>query len=172
MSIKKIFLLMMISSVLLNNTACGQKKVQSGTYNIMLKTLLKNDVPIISAKEAHQKKDDFAFLDSREKPEFEVSHIKNAVWVGYDDFNINRLKGISKNQKIVVYCSVGARSEKITEKLMNAGYTNIQNMYGGVFEWINDDFPVYDMQGKQTTKVHAYSKAWGIWLKKGDKVYQ
>jgi hypothetical protein len=55
---------------------------------------------------------------------------------------------------------------------MNAGYTNIQNMYGGVFEWINDDFPVYDMQGKQTTKVHAYSKAWGIWLKKGDKVYQ
>lgn len=169
---KHLKVVLMIIIGLSSLTACGQKKVQSGTYNIMLKTLLKNDVPIISAKEAHQKKDDFTFLDSREKPEFEVSHIKNAVWVGYDDFNINRLKGISKNQQIVVYCSVGARSEKITEKLMNAGYANIQNMYGGVFEWINDDFPVYDMQGKQTNKVHAYSKAWGIWLKKGDKVYQ
>jgi rhodanese-related sulfurtransferase len=165
------FVLMIIIS-LISLTACGQKKVQSGTYNIMLKTLLKNDVPVISAKEAHQKMDNFTFLDSREKPEFEVSHIKNAVWVGYDDFITDRLKGISKNKDLVVYCSVGARSEKITEKLMKAGYTNIQNMYGGVFEWINEGFPVYDSKGKQTNKIHAYSKAWGIWLKKGEKVYQ
>jgi rhodanese-related sulfurtransferase len=166
----KVFLLVIIS--LSSLIACGQKTVQSGPYNIMLKTLLKNDVPVISAKEAYQKKDDFTFLDSREKQEFEVSHIKNAIWVGYDDFNRSRLKGISKNQNIIVYCSVGARSEKITEKLINAGYMQVQNMYGGVFEWVNEDFPVCDMQGKQTNKVHAYSRAWGIWLKKGEKVYQ
>lgn len=166
----KAILLIMISVSSL--TACGQKMVQSGTYNLMLKTLLKNDVPVISANEANKDKSSFVFLDSREKPEFEVSHIKNAVWVGFDDFDINRLKGISKNQKIIVYCSVGARSEKITEKLVNAGYQNIHNMYGGIFEWVNEGFPVYNMQGKQTDQVHAYSKTWGIWLKKGDKVYE
>jgi rhodanese-related sulfurtransferase len=153
-------------------TACGQRMVQSGAYNLMLKTMLKNDVPVISAQEAHKGKSDFVFLDSREKPEYVVSHIKNAIWVGYDDFDINRVKGISKNQNIVVYCSVGARSEKITEKLKIAGYTNIQNMYGGIFEWVNDGYPIYDNQEKQTNKVHAYSKTWGIWLKKGDKVYE
>lgn len=168
---KTILWVLMISS-LSSFTACGQKMVQSGTYNLMLKTILKNDVPIISAKEAHKKDADFVFLDSREKQEFTVSHIKNAVWVGYDDFNINRLKGISKNEDIVVYCSVGARSEKITEKLRSAGYQHIHNMYGGIFEWINEGFPVFNQQGKQTDKVHAYSKTWGIWLKKGVKVYE
>ena len=79
----KAVLLIMISVSSL--TACGQKMVQSGTYNFMLKTLLKNDVPVISAKEANKDKSSFVFLDSREKPEFEVSHIKNATWVGFDD---------------------------------------------------------------------------------------
>ncbi len=169
---KHLKIILLISISLSSLIACGQKTVQSSTYNVMLKTLLKNDVPVISAKEANQNKSDFTFLDSREKPEFAVSHIKNSIWIGYDDFDMNRLKGISKNQDIIVYCSVGARSEKITERLVKAGYTSVQNMYGGVFEWVNEGFPVYDSKEKQTNKVHAYSKAWGIWLKKGDKVYQ
>jgi rhodanese-related sulfurtransferase len=73
-------------------------------------------------------------IDSREKREFEVSHIDNAVWVGYDTFKMKRIKHIPKDQKIVVYCSVGYRSEKIAEKLIKKGYTKVSNLYGGVFE--------------------------------------
>lgn len=156
----------------LSLSACAQKKVESGAYNLMLKALLKDNVPEVSAAEAHQNQNKYVFLDSREKREYEVSHIKDAVWVGYDDFDIHRLKGIPKDQEIVVYCSVGARSENISNKLIAAGYTHIHNMYGGIFEWVNEGFPVFNMQGKQTNKVHAYSKTWGIWLKKGEKVYE
>ncbi|MET4080812.1 rhodanese-related sulfurtransferase [Pedobacter sp. UYP30] len=163
------FMLLMSTSSLV---VSAQRKVESGAYNLMLKALLKENVPEISAKKAHKEQEKYQFIDSREKAEYEVSHVKNAVWVGCDDFDTQRLKGIPKDQQIIVYCSVGARSEKITGKLVAEGYTNAHNMYGGVFEWINEGFPVFDMNGKQTIKVHAYSRTWSIWLKKGEKVYQ
>ena len=156
----------------LSLSACAQKKVESGAYNFMLKTLLKENVPELSAAEAHHNQSQYVFIDAREKREYEVSHIKNSVWVGYNDFDMQRLKGLAKDQKMIVYCSVGARSEKIAEQLIATGFTHIFNMYGGIFEWVNEDFPVFNMQSKQTDKVHAYNKMWGIWLKKGEKVYQ
>lgn len=156
--------------LLISNLTFGQY-VQSKSYDAMLKTLLTHNVKEIGAKEA--RKDSLAvFIDTREKREFEVSHIKNARWVGYDDFNMNRLKGIPKNQKIIIYCSVGYRSEKITEKLQKAGYTNVSNLVGGIFEWKNLGYPVVNTSDKETEQVHAYDKVWGIWLNKGEKVYQ
>ena len=72
---------------------------------------------------------------------------------------------------IVVYCSLGIRSEKISEKLKAEGYSNVRNLYGGIFEWKNKGFEVFDSEGKETEKVHAYSKSWSKWLKNGEKIY-
>ncbi|MBC8047867.1 MAG: rhodanese-like domain-containing protein, partial [Fimbriimonadaceae bacterium] len=84
---------------------------------------------------------------------------------------IARLGSISNDEKIVVYCSVGYRSEKITEKLIAAGYTNVSNLYGGIFEWMNQENNIVDANGELTNKIHAYSKIWGVWLSEGEKVY-
>lgn len=144
--------------------------VQNKSYGAMLKTLLSHNVKEMGAKDAMG--DTVAvFLDAREKREFDVSHLKNAIWVGYDDFEMSRVKKIAKNKKVIVYCSVGYRSEKITEKLTKAGYTNVTNIVGGVFEWKNLNYPLIDNTGKETDKVHAYSKTWGVWLNKGEKIY-
>lgn len=164
--------LLILLTTTISLRASAQRKVESITYNLMLKGLLKEDVPEFNAKDAYKERAKFQFIDAREKPEFAVSHIKNAVWVGYDDFDAQRLNGIPKDQPIIVYCSVGARSEKITTKLIADGYSHIYNLYGGIFEWINDGFPVFNSQDNQTAKVHACNRVWGIWLKKGDKVYQ
>ncbi|TMU55522.1 rhodanese-like domain-containing protein [Flagellimonas algicola] len=117
--------------------------------------------------------DDFIFLDAREREEFEVSHLKNAVWVGYDDFEIDRVSQIAPDKKIpiVVYCSVGVRSEDVGEKLKLAGYTQIRNLYGGIFEWKNQGNPVYNTQNQPTDNVHPFSKYWGQLLTNADKVY-
>lgn len=147
----------------------AQRKVESGAYNLMLKTMLSRDVEEVSVAQA-DKMDDAVFIDTREKEEYEVSHIKDAVWVGYNDFDMKRMDGVPKNKQLVVYCSVGKRSEDVTKKLEKAGYKNVANMYGGIFEWVNEGKPVYNEAGK-TDKVHAYSKTWGIWLNKGEKVY-
>jgi hypothetical protein len=72
----------------------------------------------------------------------------------------------------VVYCTVGVRSEKVGEKLKAAGYQNVRNLYGSIFEWVNQGNPVVDNQGKPTQQVHAYSRVWGVWLNKGEKIYE
>lgn len=117
---------------------------------------------------------DFVLLDARELKEYKVSHIKNAIHVGYDHFDLEKTtsKLADKNATIVVYCSIGIRSENIAEKLQKAGYKNIFNLFGGIFEWKNKLHIVVDSLNNPTEKVHTYSKEWSTWLKKGIKVYE
>lgn len=152
----------------------GQERptVGSGTYDVMLSGLLSRDVPEVSVAELDKIQNDVLLLDAREKNEFEVSHLAGAEWVGYDDFDLNRVQNFPKDTSIVVYCSVGYRSEKVTEQLQEAGFTNVRNLYGGIFEWANEEQPVVDNEGRPTSKVHAYDRIWGIWLNKGEKVYK
>ncbi len=115
----------------------------------------------------------FTLLDTRKKEEYEVSHLKDALWVGDKAFDPKKvLEAIPDKEKpIVVYCSIGVRSEDIGEKLLAMGYTNVQNLYGGIFEWKNKENPVYNLKEQPTDSVHAFSKHWGKLLSKGIKVY-
>ena len=137
-----------------------------------LRLLNKESVPYIQVSEASSK-DNLLFLDTRKKAEYNVSHLKDAIWVGFNDFDPQRLKESVRDTTttIVVYCSVGVRSEDIGEKLQALGYTNIYNLYGGIFKWKNSGFAVFDTLGKETNKVHAYNRLWGRLLTKGEKVY-
>ena len=78
---------------------------------------------------------------------------------------------IPKDAILVVYCSVGYRSEKIGEKLKALGFSKVYNLYGGIFEWSNRGYPLVDQKEQPTTKVHAFNKDWGRWLEQGTKVY-
>lgn len=146
-------------------------QVSDTAYELMLDKLLSHTVPEISVKEAASKSSNIIFLDAREKEEYEISHLKDAKYVGYKNFNTSLVNNIPKDQRIIVYCSVGYRSEKVAEQLAKAGYTHVTNLYGGIFEWVNEDHPVYDLSGRTTNKIHPYSSTWGVWLKKGEKVY-
>ncbi|WP_018478542.1 rhodanese-like domain-containing protein [Pontibacter roseus] len=151
--------------------ACGQ--VTDQAYALLLKGLYSHTVPVIPAaklKPLLEKETHPVLLDTRSEKEYHVSHLTGAKLVNYDNFDLAQLKDVPKDTPIVVYCSVGYRSEKIGERLQQAGYSRVQNLYGGLFEWVNQGHPVYNQQGK-TNQVHAYSKSWGVWLRKGEKVY-
>lgn len=127
--------------------------------------LLSFTVPLKSVKElSNENLEDYLILDAREKKEYEVSHIKGAKYIGYKKFNIESLEGTDKDQPIVVYCSVGYRSEKIGEKLQKAGFSQVYNLYGSIFEWVNNGHEIKDSEGKTTSKIHTYSKKWGKWV--------
>ena len=117
--------------------------------------------------------DSILYLDTREKEEFDVSHLKDALWVGYKDFDeAQALREIpDKSQAIIVYCSIGVRSENIGEKLKALGYEKVLNLYGGIFQWKNQGGEVYNGNGMPTDSVHAFNKHWGKLLQKGVKVY-
>ena len=136
--------------------------------------LLNNEsVPYIQVSEAFSN-DSLVYLDTRNRDEYEVSHLEHAVWVGYKDFDPQRIQDsiADLSTPIVVYCSVGVRSEDIGEKLQEQGYKNIHNLYGGIFKWKNSGVPVFDSEGRETNKVHAYNRLWGKLLTKGEKVYE
>lgn len=131
-------------------------------------------IPYISVKELSTIESEVILLDAREINEYQISHLKGAIYVGYDHFDINTVsrQNINKESKIIVYCSLGIRSEDISEKLKQAGYNNIYNLYGGIFEWKNEDHLIVDSEGNETDKIHAFSKQWGKWLHKGKKIYK
>lgn len=160
----------MILSLLITTVGMAQAQQPGRAYRTMLKAMYKNTVPTVDVA-GLKKMPDVVLLDTRSKAEYEVSHLPGARWVGYDDFDLKRVADIPKGATVVTYCSVGVRSERVGEKLLAAGYQHVHNLYGSLFEWVNEGNPVVDNQGKPTQRVHGYSRLWGIWLKKGDVVY-
>jgi rhodanese-related sulfurtransferase len=162
--------LLIVSVLLLLAAATCFGQVKNAAYRSMLRTLLSHSVPEVTVPQVAA--DSAALLlDAREPQEFAVSHLAQAREVGYDHFNLASVADVPKDRRIVVYCSVGYRSEKVTEQLRAAGFTNVANLYGGIFEWVNQGHPVVDAEGKPTERVHAYSRSWGVWLRRGKRVY-
>ncbi len=131
------------------------------------------NVPDISAKMVKMEKDSFIILDCRGLNEYEISHIENARRVGFDDFDLSKIKDIPKSAKIVTYCTVGKRSEKIGEKLQDAGYTNVHNLHGSILSWMNEGNSVIDSHGRKTNKIHGFKQELGFekYSKIGEIVY-
>ena len=145
---------------------------QTDSYKKMLKEYY-DGFPTISAETALKKleNEDVVFLDIREMEEFNIGHISNALNVGYDHFYMDKIKHLPKTTEIIVYCSIGARSQDIGKKLKKFGYTNVTNLYGGLFHWCNLGYPMVDLWGKNTITIHGYSKEWGKWVTNGTVVY-
>lgn len=112
---------------------------------------------------------ELVMLDTRSKEEFEVSHLQNAYWIGYKSFDDKNVNDFDKNSVIIVYCSVGVRSEKIGEKLTEIGFQNIRNLYGGIFKWVNEGNPVFK-SGEPTQNIHTYNNRWEKYIEQGIKV--
>lgn len=128
-----------------------------------LSKMLKGSVPCISTTnvaEIMNGESDWVLLDSRELAEFDISHLPDAKWVGHTDFSILRVSAIPKDTKIVVYCSIGVRSEIIAEKLMASGFSNVRNLYGGIFAWSNEYKTLVQQNKKLTRAVHGYDQNW------------
>jgi len=160
--------LLFTAFILFSANAFSQTTINQ-KFDEMLELLLSNSVPQITVDELEQM-NGACLLDAREWEEYEVSHIKGAQYIGYEKLNKETLKNIPKEQTIVLYCSVGYRSEKVGEQLQKMGYTNVYNLYGSIFEWVNQGNSVVNENGT-TTRVHTYNKRWSKWLERGTAIY-
>ena len=142
----------------------------------LLKKHNNDNIPYISVTELHQlqSQDKVLILDSREKKEFDVSHIPSAILIGYNQFSVEEISGniLDKETPIVVYCTLGIRSNVNANKLQKEGFTNVTNLYGGICEWKNNGYTVIDPSGNETENVHLFSEKWNKWLKNGTAVYE
>lgn len=146
-------------------------QIKNPEFMQVLDSLYRHSVPLISISDFLKlDKREVYLLDSRELDEFNVSHIKNARHIGYFWFDMRKVYDIPYDATLIVYCSAGIRSEKIAEKLVASGYKNVFNLYGGIFEWVNQGYPVYKQNGVQTSEIHTFDKYWSRWLERGTKV--
>lgn len=159
-------------------SACGTSAADpagiSPTYKRLLRSLYRNTVPTVPAAALAQELRQSTgplLLDIRTPAEYRVSHLQGAHFVPYDSLKTEQFVGLDRNRPVVVYCSVGVRSEQLGERLHALGFRHVRNLYGGLFEWVNEGYPVYNTQGR-TANVHPYSAMWSLWLKRGRKVYE
>ncbi len=113
---------------------------------------------------------DYLIFDTRAPEEFQRSHLKTAIQVNPNTSPENFLKkygGQIVGKKVVFYCSVGARSSILAEKILHEApdiADSVMNLRGGIFRWYNRGYPVYSARG-QTNDVHPYNFFWGKLLK-------
>ncbi|NJL45165.1 MAG: rhodanese-like domain-containing protein [Leptolyngbyaceae cyanobacterium SM2_3_12] len=101
-------------------------------------------------------------LDVRKAEEFAISHLPQARHAP----NVNAVLalGLPKHQPMVAYCSVGYRSARLVEQLQAQGFTQVHNLEGSLFQWVNEGRPVV-REGQPVAVVHPYNSVWGLLLK-------
>lgn len=159
-------ILFLLCSFMFNiaNAQTLEPYADASAFNDEIEQYLSHTVSLISVFDLRNNKKEYVILDTREAEEFNTSHIPNAINVGYDHFDIKSIEKIGKDKMIVLYCSIGYRSEKVGEKLKKAGYKNVFNLYGSIFQWANEGFPIVDSKGSVTTKLHTYNRSWSKWV--------
>lgn len=167
MEIKKILILIFCS--VFQNT-WGQP-----AYDQKLNSLYRHTVKTLTPAQLTERQANdpsLIVLDTRSRQEFAVSHLPGARFLDYDHYQQAELAALPRQATLVVYCSVGYRSERIGERLQKMGYKNVFNLYGGIFQWKNEGRAVVNTSNLPTDSVHTYNKNWGRWLTRGIKVYE
>jgi molybdopterin/thiamine biosynthesis adenylyltransferase/rhodanese-related sulfurtransferase len=106
-------------------------------------------IPQISVEElkARWDKGDKPFvLDVREPHEYAIVNLGvPQIPLGSLPTRLNDIP-VGKNDEIIVHCKSGARSQKASLALKEAGYTNVHNLAGGILAWadrIDTSLPKY-----------------------------
>jgi len=83
----------------------------------------------------------FLMLDVRTPEEFAEGHIAGARLIPVQELE-KRLAEVPKDRQVYVYCRSGARSARASRMLFRAGFTNIENVTGGIQAWQTAGYPV------------------------------
>ncbi len=110
------------------------------------------NVSVEEARKMIEEGDDVFVLDVRTPAEFNSSHVKGATLIPVNNaFGSNlssnmlletRINEVPQNKKILIYCRTGHRSTAASKILINAGYSQVYNMAGGISAWVNAGYPV------------------------------
>lgn len=78
--------------------------------------------------------DDMQLIDIRDLEDYEVSHIKGAIYVPLQKIVSTPYQVMTKNKKYVLYCDKGSISKKVCNILNSQGY-QVYNLSGGYEKW-------------------------------------
>lgn len=94
------------------------------------------DITVQELKEKLDKGEDFVLVDVREPYEHEEFNVGGQLFPLGDIMNAITALDDHKADEIVVYCRSGRRSAMAQQMLLQAGYTNVRNLEGGMLAWM------------------------------------
>ena len=118
----------------------------------------------------HKNSPSLVLVDGRSPTEQAVSMIAGALTQREFEAALKDSRGGSlKNKKIVIYCTIGARSSRYAQSLRKKGL-QAYNLHQGIlgWAWAAQNF---EKDGLKTKKVHVYNKAWNFLPEDYEGVY-
>ena len=96
----------------------------------------------ISAQEAYQQYQQGAFiLDVRAVEEWDAFHIPGAVLIPLGQLAA-RVSEVPNDRQVIVVCASGSRSRSGGNILLQAGFTKVSSVAGGLTAWSNAEYPL------------------------------
>ncbi len=98
-----------------------------------------------------QEENDFVLIDTRNWYEYKIGTFKGALNPDIEKFtdfpDYIEAQGISKNKKMLIFCTGGIRCEKGILELQEQGYDNVYQLEGGILNYIKE-FPREKFEGE------------------------
>lgn len=91
---------------------------------------------------------DYTIIDVRSYTEFDLAHIPTSsnIYAGYLEKNLNI---ISRDERLIVYCTSGDRSAIAASYLLRNGYKNVFNLSGGINNWMQSGYRIEKNSSKE-----------------------
>ena len=105
-------------------------------------------------------------IDARGLQEYQVSHLAGAA-----RYEPGLFDTISKDKPLLIYCTIGVRSNALAETLTSQGFNNVYELKRGILGWGNSNYPVINNKGQLTEEIHVYSKFFSSFLKGRKAIY-
>jgi hydroxyacylglutathione hydrolase len=83
----------------------------------------------------------FIFIDVRTAEEYAGGHVAGARLIPLQALE-QRVAEVPKDKRVYLYCRSGKRSVAAANILVKAGFTNIENIEGGINAWKGAGYPV------------------------------
>ncbi len=87
-----------------------------------------------------QRGDNIDLVDVREPFEWEIARIEGARLIPLNTVK-DSISTFDKSREIALYCKGGVRSKKAAAVLLDAGFTKLLNVEGGILRWADDVDP-------------------------------
>jgi len=82
-------------------------------------------------------------IDVRTAGEFAAGHVEKAINIDVEDGNFEAgIANLDKTKTYAVYCHSGRRSIIAANTMVDAGFTSIYNLDGGIIAWESAGYPL------------------------------
>jgi molybdopterin/thiamine biosynthesis adenylyltransferase/rhodanese-related sulfurtransferase len=124
----------------LDAEAAAQNAWEEG-QRVAVKTEIRQTITALELAGRLAQDEDIFLLDVRERPEYNICHLDNAVLIPVNII-ANNVKRIPVDRPVVVYCHHGIRSQYVIDYLQKEfNFTNLMNLQGGINSWARDVQP-------------------------------